>query len=61
MNSVQNGILLSPSTNWVSGDAGISTQSALLGYTWGFWTLVGSGALLILIAPLINKLMHGVR
>ena len=46
---------------WVSGEAGISTQSALLGYTWGFWTLVGAGVLLILIAPLINKLMHGVR
>jgi POT family proton-dependent oligopeptide transporter len=47
--------------SWVSGDTGISAQSALLGYTWGFWALVGSGGLLILVAPLINKLMHGVR
>jgi len=47
--------------SWVSGDTGISTASALFGYTWGFWALVGSGALLFLIAPLINKLMHGVR
>ena len=46
---------------WVSGDTGISAQSALYGYTWGFWALVGSGVLLILIAPLISKLMHGVR
>ncbi len=47
--------------SWVSGDTGISAQSALLGYTWGFWALVGSGGLLLLIAPLISKLMHGVR
>jgi POT family proton-dependent oligopeptide transporter len=47
--------------SWVSGDTGISTSSALYGYTWGFGALVGSGVLLFLIAPLINKLMHGVR
>ena len=27
----------------------------------GFWALVGSGVLLFLIAPLIQKLMHGVK
>ena len=26
-----------------------------------FWSLVGAGAFLFLIAPLINKLMHGVK
>lgn len=45
----------------VSGEEGISTHSALVGYTFGFWALLGSGVLLFLIAPLINKLMHGVK
>lgn len=46
---------------WVSGDTGMTTGSALSGYTLGFWALAGAGVLLFLIAPLINKLMHGVR
>ena len=46
---------------WVSGAGGMTTDSALSGYTLGFWLLLGSGALLFLIAPLINKLMHGVK
>lgn len=45
----------------VSGDAGMTTTSALSGYTFGFWALVGSGAVLFLIAPLIQRLMHGVK
>ena len=45
----------------VSGTEGISTDSALTGYTFGFWALLGSGVVLFLIAPLINKLMHGVK
>jgi POT family proton-dependent oligopeptide transporter len=45
----------------VSGESGMTTQSALSGYTFGFWALVGAGVLLFLIGPLINKLMHGVR
>lgn len=45
----------------VSGNEGMSVSSALGGYTFGFWALVGAGALLFLIAPLINKLMHGVK
>jgi POT family proton-dependent oligopeptide transporter len=45
----------------VSGETGMSVKSALDGYTFGFWSLLGAGALLFLIAPLINKLMHGVR
>lgn len=45
----------------VSGAEGISTESALVGYTFGFWALLGSGVLLFLLAPLINKLMHGVK
>jgi POT family proton-dependent oligopeptide transporter len=39
----------------------MSTASALKGYTFGFWILLGFGALLFLIAPLIQKLMHGVK
>ncbi|MFI4969614.1 MAG: MFS transporter, partial [Lysobacterales bacterium] len=45
----------------VSGETGMTTQSALTGYTFGFWSLVGAGVFLFLIGPLINKLMHGVR
>ncbi|MBS0225487.1 MAG: peptide MFS transporter [Proteobacteria bacterium] len=45
----------------VSGDTGMTTTSALSGYTMGFWSLVGSGVALFMIAPLIQKLMHGVK
>jgi POT family proton-dependent oligopeptide transporter len=45
----------------VSGAAGMYVESALSGYTFGFWALVIPGALLFLIAPLIQKLMHGVK
>jgi POT family proton-dependent oligopeptide transporter len=45
----------------MSGETGLTTQSALLGYTQGFFILAGAGVLLFLIAPLIQKLMHGVK
>ncbi len=45
----------------VSGETGMTTASALSGYTFGFWSLMGAGVLLFLIAPLIQKLMHGVK
>ena len=45
----------------VSGEGGMTTASALAGYTFGFWALLGAGVLLFLIAPLIQKLMHGVK
>lgn len=45
----------------VSGEGGMTTASALSGYTFGFWSLAGAGVLLFLIAPLIQKLMHGVK
>jgi POT family proton-dependent oligopeptide transporter len=45
----------------VSGETGMTTSSALSGYTFGFWALVGSGAVLFMIAPLIQRLMHGVK
>jgi proton-dependent oligopeptide transporter, POT family len=45
----------------VSGETGMTTASALSGYTFGFWALVGSGTVLFLIAPLIQRLMHGVK
>lgn len=47
--------------SWVSGETGMTTTSALRGYTFGFWSLFGVGVVLFLIAPLINKLMHGVK
>jgi POT family proton-dependent oligopeptide transporter len=45
----------------VSGKTGMTTTSALSGYTFGFWALLGAGVVLFLIAPLINRLMHGVK
>ncbi len=45
----------------VSGETGMTTSSALAGYTFGFWALVIPGVFLFLIAPLIQKLMHGVK
>ena len=45
----------------VSGETGMSVDSALSGYTFGFWALVIPGVLLFLIAPLIQRLMHGVK
>ena len=45
----------------VSGEGGMTTASALSGYTFGFWALVSSGVVLLLVAPLIQKLMHGVK
>ncbi|TGV64490.1 MFS transporter, partial [Mesorhizobium sp. M2D.F.Ca.ET.160.01.1.1] len=45
----------------VSGEGGMTVESALKGYTFGFWAPISSGAVLFLIAPLINKLMHGVK
>lgn len=45
----------------VSGESGMSVASAQVGYSYGFYSLLGSGVLLFLIAPLIQKLMHGVK
>ncbi|MFA9219089.1 MAG: peptide MFS transporter [Sphingomonadaceae bacterium] len=45
----------------VSGESGMSVTSALDGYTLGFYALMGGGVILFLIAPLIQKLMHGVK
>ncbi|RNF84408.1 peptide MFS transporter [Montanilutibacter psychrotolerans] len=45
----------------VSGESGMTTTSALSGYTFGFYSLLGAGVLLFLIAPLVQKLMHGVK
>jgi len=47
--------------SYVSGETGMSVASALSGYTFGFYSLLGAGILLFLIAPLIQKLMHGVK
>lgn len=45
----------------VSGETGMTNESALNGYTFGFWALAAAGVILFLIAPLVNKLMHGVK
>ncbi|MBM7126745.1 peptide MFS transporter [Dyella flava] len=45
----------------ISGENGMTAASALSGFTFSFWLLAGAGVLLLLISPLINKLMHGVK
>jgi len=46
---------------YISGESGMTAASALSGFTFSFWLLAGAGVLLLLISPLINRLMHGVR
>ena len=45
----------------ISGEHGMTAASALSGFAFSFWLLAGAGVLLLLIAPLVNRLMHGVR
>ncbi|GLQ47876.1 dihydroorotate dehydrogenase [Dyella lipolytica] len=45
----------------ISGENGMTAASALSGFTFSFWLLAGAGVLLLLISPLINRLMHGVK
>ena len=45
----------------VSGESGLTTASALSGYTFGFYALIAAGVVLFLVAPMIQKLMHGVK
>jgi len=45
----------------VSGETGMSASSALSGYTFGWWALFASGMVLFLGAPVLNKLLHGVK
>ena len=44
-----------------SGETGMSVSSALHAYTNGFWILTIGGVILFLLAPFIQKLMHGVK
>ncbi|HVX05985.1 MAG TPA: peptide MFS transporter, partial [Rhodanobacteraceae bacterium] len=41
----------------VAGSGGMTVASAQSGFTFGFWLLLGSGVLLLLISPLVNRLM----
>ncbi len=45
----------------ISGENGMTAASALSGFTFSFWLLAGAGVLLLLVSPLINRLMHGVK
>ncbi len=45
----------------VSGETGLTVASALSGFTFSFYLLLGAGVVLFLAAPLIQKLMHGVK
>jgi proton-dependent oligopeptide transporter, POT family len=46
---------------YVSGETGMTTASALGGYTFGFWALMIAGGVLLLVSPVLNRLMHGVK
>ena len=39
----------------------MTVASAHAGYTQGFWILLIGGVALFLVAPLIQRLMHGVK
>lgn len=45
----------------MSGESGLTVESAYDGFQFSLMLLGGMGILLFLIAPLINKLMHGVK
>lgn len=45
----------------MSGAGGLSVQSALSGYSTGFYSLCGAGIALFVLAPVVQKLMHGVK
>jgi POT family proton-dependent oligopeptide transporter len=47
--------------SFVSGQEGMTTASALSGYTFGFWALLIAGVVLLVVGPMVNKLMHGVK
>ncbi|TAL74300.1 MAG: MFS transporter [Rhodanobacter sp.] len=45
----------------IAGSHGLTAAAALSGFTFSFWLLLGAGVLLLAIAPLVNRLMHGVK
>jgi len=45
----------------ISGETGMTVASALGGFTFSFYLLGGAGVVLFIIAPLINRLMHGIK
>jgi POT family proton-dependent oligopeptide transporter len=45
----------------VSGETGMTVASALEGFTFSFYLLLGAGIVLFVGAPLLNRLMHGVK
>jgi POT family proton-dependent oligopeptide transporter len=45
----------------ISGEKGMTITSALDGFTFSFYLLLGAGVVLFLLSPMINKLMHGIR
>jgi POT family proton-dependent oligopeptide transporter len=45
----------------ISGETGMTVASALSGFTFSFYLLGGAGVVLFIIAPLINRLMHGIK
>ena len=52
---------LSARMSAAGGESGLTVASALDGFKFSFWLLLGAGIVVLLVAPLINKLMHGVK
>jgi len=45
----------------ISGETGMTVASAIDGFSFSFYLLTGGALVLFIIAPLVNKLMHGVK
>jgi POT family proton-dependent oligopeptide transporter len=45
----------------ISGESGMTVASALDGFTFSFYLLTAGGVVLFVVAPAINRLMHGVK
>jgi len=45
----------------ISGETGMTVDSAVRGFQFSFLLLLGAGVVVLAISPLINKLMHGVK
>jgi POT family proton-dependent oligopeptide transporter len=45
----------------ISGETGMTVQSALGGFSFSFWLLTGAGVFLFIVGPLVAKWTHGVK
>ena len=45
----------------IAGESGLTVASALSGFSFSFYLLFGAGVVLLIVSPIINRLMHGVK